>query len=103
MSESAKKSKMSQTERARRRAEVGRAASRKVARSEQLNFRIEEGAIRELQDLAFQRGLPVSTMVHDWVLERLAVEKRGKPETTGKMMMLLDEFHSKLHRLLDKC
>ena len=86
-------------ERRRRRAEIGKAASKKIAKSEQLNFRIEEQAIRDLQDLACAHGLPVSTMIHDWVLERLAQEKLGKPESTGKILRLLSEFHTKLQHL----
>ncbi len=91
--------KMSPTERSRRRAAVGKAASKKIAKSEQLNFRIEEQAINDLQELAYLRGLPVSTMIHDWVIERLAQEKFGKPEVTGKVLQLFSEFHIKLQQL----
>lgn len=86
-------------ERKRRRAEVGKAASKKIAKSEQLNFRIEEKAIKELQELAYFRGLPLSTMIHDWVLERLAQEKFGKAEGTGKVFQLLSEMHDKLQNI----
>jgi len=101
MSKKESKSRMSSEERARRRAEVGKAASEKVAKSEQLNFRIEEKAIKELQNLARNRALPVSTMIHDWVLERLAQEKFGKTEVTGKVLQMLSEIHSKLHGFFD--
>jgi hypothetical protein len=42
------KSSMSQEERALRRAGVGRAASEKIGKSEQLNFRLEEKSINDL-------------------------------------------------------
>ncbi len=90
---------ISTEERNRRRAEVGKAASKKIAKSEQLNFRIEEQAIRDLQDLACSYGLPVSTMIHDWVIERLAQEKLGKPEITGKAFQILSELHDRLQKL----
>jgi len=101
MSKKEYKSRMSSEERARRRAEVGKAATEKIAKSEQLNFRIEEKAIKELQNLARDRKLPVSTMVHDWILERLVQEKLGKPEITGKVLQMLSEIHGKLHGFFD--
>ena len=101
MNRDEKKSHMSSATRARRRIEVGKAASEKVAKSEQLNFRIEEQKIKELHELAYSKGLPVSTMVYDWVLERLAQEKLGKAEISGKGLQLLSEIHGKLHNFFD--
>jgi hypothetical protein len=40
-------------------------------------------------------------MVYDWVLERLAQEKFGKTELSGKGLQLLNEIHGKLHNFLD--
>ena len=91
-----KMSTMSSAERAQRRASVGRAATEKAAKSEQLNFRIEEQSIKELQELAFKRGLPVGTMVRDWVLERLSQEKAGKPDISARALHVLDEIQGKL-------
>ena len=96
------KSRMSPGERQRRRVAVGKSASAKIAKSEQLNFRIEEQAIKDLQDLAYSRGLPVSTMIHDWVLERLAQEKFGEPQIAGKAIQLLGELHGKLQHLFER-
>jgi len=90
---------MSPEERARRRASVGKAASEKVAKSEQLNFRLEEQSIIELQDMAFKKGMPVGTMIREWVLERLSQEKLGTPELAGKALHVLDEIHVKLNDL----
>ena len=101
MKKAERKSHMSLAERAKRRAAVGKAASEKIAKSEQLNFRIEEQKIKELQELAYGKGLPVSSMVYDWVLERLAQEKFGKPEIAGKGLRLLSEIHGILHSFLD--
>ena len=99
MSREEVKSNMSPEERARRRAAVGKAASEKVAKSEQLNFRIEEQSIAELQAMAFRKGMPVGTMIRDWVLERLSQEKLGTPDMTGRALLVLDEIHVKLNGL----
>jgi hypothetical protein len=93
------KTTISPEERSRRRTEIGKAASKKIAKSEQLNFRIEEQVIKDLQELAYSQGLPVSTMIHDWVLERLVQEKFGKPEITAQSLQLLNELHIKLQNL----
>jgi predicted DNA binding CopG/RHH family protein len=95
------KSTMSAQEREKRRAAVGKVASEKIAKSEQLNFRIEEKSIKDLQKMAFKKGLPVGTMIRDWVLERLAQEKLGDPEKTGKALLLLDETYTKLKYLFE--
>lgn len=101
MSQEHKKSSMSPEERALRRASVGKAASEKVAKSEQLNFRLEEQSINELQSMAFKKGVPVGTMIREWVLERLSQEKFGTSELTGKALLMLDEIHGKLNCLFD--
>jgi hypothetical protein len=101
MTQENKQSSMSPEERASRRAGVGKAASEKVAKSEQLNFRVEEQSIKELQQMAFERGVPVGSMIRDWVLERLVQEKLGKPELTGMALQMLDEFHRKLNGLFE--
>ena len=77
MSKKPIKSSMSPEARAQRRAIVGKAATEKIAKSEQLNFRLEEKSINGLQELAFRRGLPVGTMIREWVLERLSRERTG--------------------------
>ncbi len=99
MRQKGKQSSMSPEERARRRASVGKAASEKVAKSEQLNFRLEEKSIRELQQMAFKKGMPVGTMIRVWVMERLAQEKVGSSQLTGKALQVLDEIQAKLNCL----
>lgn len=92
-----KQSKMSPEERARRRDEVGQWATEKVAKSGQLNFRIDEESNRALQSLAYERGLPVGTMIRYWVLERLISEKHGQPDQGSKALFILECFHEKLN------
>lgn len=103
MSREEMRSSMSPDERARRRAAVGKAASEKISKSEQLNFRIEEQSISELQEMALRKGMPVGTMIRDWVLERLSREKLGTPDLTGRALHVLDELHTKLNVLFGDC
>ncbi len=93
------KSNMSDDERAVRRARIGRAATAKIAKREQLNFRLEEGTIMELQKMAYNKGIPVGSMVRGWVTERLLEEKLGKEELSGISLTLLNEIYQKLNDL----
>ncbi len=91
---------MPRDERERRRAAIGKSASEKIAKSEQLNFRLEEQSIRELQNVAYEKGLPLGTMIRDWVLERLAQEKLGKTDmNAGRAVRMLSEIHQQLDAL----
>ncbi|HNG75134.1 MAG TPA: hypothetical protein PLY72_11785 [Candidatus Obscuribacter sp.] len=102
MSKKPIKSSMSPEARAQRRAIVGKAATEKIAKSEQLNFRLEEKSINELQELAFRRGLPVGTMIREWVLERLSRERLGTPQLADRALHVLDEIHTKLTILFEQ-
>lgn len=101
MSKEENKTKMSAVEREKRRSEVGRAASEKVAKSEQINFRIEEQFIAELQNMAYKNGIPVGTMIREWVLERLTEEKIGTNKNTSKALYLLNDMRGKLNNLFN--
>jgi hypothetical protein len=91
---------MPRDERERRRAAIGKSASEKIAKSEQLNFRLEAQSIRELQNVAYEKGLPLGTMIRDWVLERLAQEKLGKTDmNAGRAVRMLSEIHQQLDAL----
>jgi predicted DNA binding CopG/RHH family protein len=93
------RSKMSEAEREKRRSAIGKAASEKVAKTEQINFRIEEHFITELQEVAYRYGIPVGTMIREWVLERLSEEKLGTDKSTSKALYLLNDMRGKLNTL----
>ena len=101
MSREENKSQMSAAEREKRRSAVGRAASEKAAKTEQINFRIEEQFIAELQDMAYKNGIPVGTMIREWVLERLTEEKIGTNKNTSKALYLLNDMRGKLNSLFN--
>jgi len=96
------KSSMSPEDRARRRAALGKTASEKIAKSEQLNFRLEEKSIKQLQAVALQKGVPIGSMVREWVLERLSEEELGKDGTPGKALQMLIDLSHNLDRFLRK-
>ena len=101
MTKQTSKSKMPPEERALRRAAVGKAALEKIAKSEQLNFRVNEQSILELHQMAFEKGVPLGSMIREWVLERLSQEKLGTPDLTGRALRTLNEIHLKLNYLFE--
>lgn len=94
------KSSISSEERATWRANIGRAATEKIAKSEQLNFRLEERTIRELQGMAYDRGLPLGAMIREWVVERMLLEKMGKEDVSNNSIIVLNEIYAKLQDFL---
>ena len=49
--------------------------------------------------MAFSKGMPLGTMIRDWVLERLSRERLGTPDMTGRTLNVLYEIHGKLNGL----
>ena len=90
---------MSSDERARRRSALGKAASEKVAKSEQLNFRLEASSISALQDAAYVKGLPIGTMIRAWVLERLSQENLGVSDDPARAVRLLKDIRESVNGL----
>lgn len=72
-------------------------ALKSVAKTEQLNIRIDQDSIARLYSLAGKQGSPVGTMVREWILERLdAEENRSDPMQT--LIDLLTSLHAKVDR-----
>jgi predicted DNA binding CopG/RHH family protein len=91
------KSKMPIDERLRRRQQLQKAAAKDYAKTEQINFRIDEESVNELIDVANAKGQPLGTLIREWVLERLAEEKSDKkPELKHKAPIVLREIFDKL-------
>lgn len=68
-------------ERQQRRKKVQAEAIDLIASRGQFNFRLSSADIKRLYELAGRRQKPVSTMVREWVLERLSLEENGKYST----------------------
>lgn len=70
--------RLSDKEREKRRKKVQEDALESVIARGQFNFRLEGTDIKRLYELAGKRQQAVSSMVRQWVLERLEVEETNK-------------------------
>jgi hypothetical protein len=68
-------SKMSKEEVEKRGRRMQQDAVRSVAKTEQLNLRMDEANIYRLYTLAKNKRKPVGTMVREWIVERLDLEE----------------------------
>ena len=67
---------LSDSERERRRREIQKEALEMIAARGQFNFRLDGKDIKRLYKFASARQRPVSVMVREWVLDRLAIEEK---------------------------
>lgn len=70
--------KLTDAEREERRIKLQEEALESVALRGQFNFRLDGRDIKRLYNLAGKRNQPVSTLVREWVLERLQIEETNK-------------------------
>lgn len=66
--------KLSKEEVAARRQQMQTEALKSVAKTEQLNIRIDQESIVRLYEIARKNGKPVGTMVREWILDRIEAE-----------------------------
>lgn len=92
-------SKLSKEEIAARRKRMQDEALKSVAKTEQLNIRIDENSIQDLYSIAARQCKPVGTMVREWIIERLKSEQRA---TRQDQMKTLIDMVSLLHSRFDK-
>ena len=90
-------SKLSKEEIAARRERMQDEALKSIAKTEQLNIRIDEDSITRLYALAGKQGKPVGTMVREWILDRL-----GSEEQSGGPMQTLIGLMLGLHQRIDR-
>jgi len=69
-------SKLSKEEIDKRGRRLQQEALKSVAKTEQLNLRMDEANIYRLYTLAKNKRKPVGTMVREWIVERLDLEER---------------------------
>lgn len=92
--------KISKEEIAARRKAMQEEALRSVAKTEQLNIRIDEQSIQRLYMIAGPLGKPVGTMVREWILDRLhSEESPGQQDSLVELKEMLADLHSKFDRL----
>jgi len=70
-------SKLSKEEIEKRGRRMQQEALKSVAKTEQLNIRMDESNIVRLYDLARIKRKPVGTMVREWIVERLDCEEQA--------------------------
>jgi len=90
--------KLTDKEREQRRRKMQEEALESVAARGQFNFRLEGQYIKRLYELAGRRRQPVSAMVREWVLERLAVEENNK----YSVPLWAQELEQRLVHTIDK-
>lgn len=97
-------SKMSKEEIERRGRRMQQEALKAVAKTEQLNIRMDEANIRRLYDLAKIRRKPVGTMVREWIVDCLDREERQPGSVEGKKYVVefTGDTFQKLGTLLSK-
>jgi hypothetical protein len=92
--------KLSKEEIGARRKRMQSEALRSVAKTEQLNIRIDEQSIHRLYKLAGNENKPVGTMVREWILEKLRTEEQpGGNDPVQKLTELVSILNAKIDRL----
>jgi len=94
--------KLTDKEREQRRKKLQTEALETVAARGQFNFRLDGEDIKRLYELAGHRQQPVSTMVREWVLERLQMEETGKYPTPPWAQALEQRLTHTIDKLLKK-
>ena len=94
--------KLTDKEREQRRKKVQEEALEAVAARGLFNFRIDGPDIKRLYELAGYRQQPVSAMVREWVLERLAAEENNKISAPLWAQALEDRLIHAIDRILKK-
>lgn len=92
--------KLSKEEIAARRKRMQSEALSSVAKTEQLNIRIDEQSIQRLYKLAGRENKPVGTMVREWILDKLRTEEQpGGRDPMQKLTELVSVLNAKIDRL----
>ena len=93
-------SKLSKTEILARRKRMQEEALKSIAKTEQLNIRIDEDSITRLYTIAGKQGKPVGTMVRQWILDRISTEEEpNKNESLKTIIDLISNLHARIDQL----
>lgn len=92
-------SKLTNKEILKRRKRMQEDALKSVAKTEQLNIRMDEDNIYRLYNIAGRAGRPVGTMVREWIIDRIKLEERAQKEAldpTERIIASLTCLESKI-------
>lgn len=92
-------SKLTKNQIASRRKRMQEEALKSVAKSEQLNIRIDENSITRLYELAAKRKKAVGAMVREWIVEK--IQSTNQPES-GESVKSLTDLVLSLHKRIDR-
>jgi hypothetical protein len=83
-----------------RRSANQREALKSIAKTEQLNLRIDADAIERLYEMSGKLGKPVGTMVREWIMERLDQEEAGADEPPAVALAVIQQKVAQLQQTL---
>lgn len=75
-------------------------ALKSIAKTEQLNLRIDAEGIERLYEMSGKIGKPVGTMVREWIMERLEQEEAGAQESPAVALAVIQQKVSQLQQTL---
>ena len=75
-------------------------ALNRVAKTEQLNIRMDEYSIMKLYSRAEAEGKPVGTLVREWIVEKLDSKKQSQIENRlEKILEIVESFDQRLQQI----
>lgn len=83
-----------------RRAANQQEALKSIAKTEQLNLRIDAEGIERLYEMSGKIGKPVGTMVREWIMDRLEQEEAGADEPPAVALAVIQQKVSQLQQKL---
>ncbi len=83
-----------------RRKRMQEEALSRVAKTEQLNIRMDEYSIMQLYSRAEKEGKPVGALVREWIVEKLDTQKQSQLDNKlDKILQLVKSMDSRIERL----
>ncbi len=83
-----------------RRKRMQEEALSRVAKTEQLNIRMDEYSIMQLYSRAEKEGKPVGALVREWIVEKLDSDKQSRIEThLAKILTIVESLDSRIEKL----
>lgn len=83
-----------------RRKRMQEEALSRVAKTEQLNIRMDEYSIMQLYSRAEREGKPVGALVREWIVDKLDTQKQSHlDEQLEKILSSIESMNSRVEKL----
>jgi len=93
-------SKLTKEQIDKRRKRMKEEALNRVAKTEQLNIRMDEFSIMQLYARAESEGKPVGTLVREWIVEKLDTKKQTQLENKLEQILeIVASFDERLRQI----